>query len=271
MENSAVIDLLLNHRSIRHYTAQPISEEVLQKILEAGTMAATTGNMQLYSVIVTREAERKQALAPLHFNQPAIKEAAVVLTFTADVNRFQQWCEQRQAERAYDNFLWYVCAAADTLLMAQNVVVAAEALGLGTCFLGTTLYTAPALAEFFELPAGVMPITTLTLGYPAEMPEKTERLPLSGVVHSERYHPYTPQVIDQIFADKEASEQTKHLLEENNLPNLAQIFTKKRYPLADNLKFSQVYADLLQAQWLGNSGTSSAHSGDMNNANGNRR
>lgn len=248
MENSSVIDLLLKHKSIRKYTADPVPEAVLRKVLAAGTRAATTGNMQLYSVIVTKDPARKQALAPLHFNQPMITEAPVVLTFTADVNRFQQWCEQREAGRAYDNLLWYVCATLDCMLMAQNTVVAAEAMGLGTCFLGTTLYTAKEQCAFFELPAGVMPLTTLTLGYPAEQPEETDRLPLEAVVHSERYEPYTPQTIDRLFGPKESSELTRRLLEENGLPNLAQIFTLRRYPLADNLTFSQHYLELLKTQ-----------------------
>ncbi len=248
MENSSVIDLLLNHKSIRKYTADPIPEPVLRKVLEAGARAATTGNMQLYSVIVTKDPARKQALAPLHFNQPMITEAPVVLTFTADVNRFQQWCEQREAGRAYDNLLWYVCATLDCMLMAQNTVVAAEAMGLGTCFLGTTLYTAKEQCAFFDLPAGVMPLTTLTLGYPAEQPEETDRLPLEGIVHSERYQAYTPEAIDQIFGPKESSALTHRLLEENGLPNLAQIFTQRRYPLADNLTFSQHYLELLKTQ-----------------------
>ncbi|MDE6105630.1 MAG: nitroreductase family protein [Bacteroidales bacterium] len=248
MENASVIDCLLKHKSIRKYTADPVPESVLHQVLEAGTRAATTGNMQLYSVIVTKDPARKKALAPLHFNQPMITEAPVVLTFTADVNRFQQWCEQREAGRAYDNLLWYVCATLDCMLMAQNTVVAAEALGLGTCFLGTTLYTAKEQCAFFELPAGVMPLTTLTLGYPAEQPEATDRLPLEGIVHSERYTPYTPQAIDRLFGPKESSELTRRLLAENGLPNLAQIFTLRRYPLADNLTFSQHYLELLKTQ-----------------------
>lgn len=248
MEISPVIDLLLKHRSIRKYTSDPVPDTVLQQILEAGAHAATTGNMQLYSVIVTQDAERKKALAPLHFNQPMITDAPVVLTFTADVNRFQQWCEQREAGRAYDNLLWYVCATIDCLLMAQNTVIAAEAMGLGTCFLGTTLYMAKELCEFFELPAGVIPLTTLTLGYPAEQPEKSDRLPMEGILHSERYQPYTPEAIDRIYGPKESLEQTRRLLIENALPNLAQIFTLRRYPLADNLKYTRMYLDLLKAQ-----------------------
>lgn len=248
MEITPVIDLLLKHRSIRKYTADPIPDSVLQQVLEAGTRAATTGNMQLYSVIVTKDEARKQALAPLHFNQPMITGAPVVLTFTADVNRFQQWCEQREAGRAYDNLLWYVCASIDCLLMAQNTVIAAEAMGLGTCFLGTTLYMAKELSEFFELPSGVIPITTLTLGYPAEQPELSDRLPLEGILHEERYHAYTPEAIDRIYGPKESLELTRRLLLENALPNLAQIFTLRRYPLADNLKYTRLYLDLLKAQ-----------------------
>ena len=246
MEKNAILEALLQHRSIRQYEDKDIPQEVLERILEAGTRASNTGNMQVYSVVVTQSAEMKAKLSPLHFNQPMIKQAPVVLTVAADVARFQHWCEINGAERSYDNFLWFVCGCIDSMLFAQNMAVAAEAEGLGLCFLGTTLYMAKEIAEVLEMPKGVIPITTLTLGYPAEKPALTDRLPLQAVVHYEKYRKESDGDIRQLYYDTDHSELTKRLLEENQLPNLAQVFTRKRYTKKDNEAISARLLDFLK-------------------------
>jgi len=186
-----MFDTILNHRSIRKYTGDPIPNEVLNYVLEAGTRASTTGNMQVYSVVVTSDETIKEDLAPCHFNQPMVKEAPIVLTFCADFNRFNKWCKLSKAEPGYDNFLSFMTAAIDALLVAQNVCVAAEDAGLGICYLGTTTYTAEKIIGILDLPEGVVPVTTLTLGYPDERPELTDRLPLEAVIHREKYDDYS--------------------------------------------------------------------------------
>ena len=117
------VETIFKHRSIRKYQDKAIPQEVLERILEAGTRASNTGNMQVYSVVVSQSAEMKAKLSPLHFNQPMIKQAPVVLTVAADVARFQHWCEINGAERSYDNFLWFVCGCIDSMLFAQNIAV----------------------------------------------------------------------------------------------------------------------------------------------------
>ncbi|MEG1498792.1 MAG: nitroreductase family protein [Bacteroidales bacterium] len=246
MNTQELLSPIFQHRSIRKYKNQAISEEVLHLLLEAGSRASTTGNMQLYSIIVTQDTEQKKALAPLHFNQAMISEAPLVLTFAADIHRFHQWCEINKAGKVYDNFAWFLNGMTDTLLSAQNVAIAAEAQGLGICYLGTTIYMAKEIAEFFKFPEGVIPITTLTIGYPAEEPELAPRLALEAVVHREQYHNYKEEEIRNFFASKENTEETKKLLQVNDLPNLAQIFTLKRYPQKDNIEFSKRYLRFLQ-------------------------
>lgn len=233
------IELIFNHRSIRKYQDRDIEQSILDKVLEAGTRASNTGNMQVYSVVVTRSAEMKEKLLPLHFNQPMIKQAPVVLTIAADVARFHHWCALNGAEKSYDNFLWFVCGCVDSMLFAQNLSIAAESYGLGLCYLGTTLYMAKEIAQVLDMPQGVVPITTITLGYPDEQPERSDRLPLQAIVHYEKYRKESDQDIRQLFNERDHSEQTRRLLQENNLPNLAQIFTQKRYPKKDNVSFSQ--------------------------------
>ena len=133
-----------------------------------------------------------------------------------------------------------------TYFAAQNLCVEAEMNGLGICYLGTTIYTAGMIAEILELPKGVIPVTTIVLGYPDESPELTDRLPLEAVVHYEKYTDYTAAEIDELWAEREESELTKRLLEENGLPNLAQIFTQRRYVREDNLSISNSYFALLK-------------------------
>ena len=216
--------VLFKHRSIRKFCSTPVPEELLQEILAAASRASTCGNMQLYSLVVTRDAALRAKLAPCHFNQPMVTQAPCVVTVCADVHRFSMWCEQRDADPAYDNFAWFLNASTDALLAAQNLCVEAEMNGLGICYLGTTIYTAGMIAEILELPKGVIPVTTIVLGYPDESPELT----------------------DELWAEREESELTKRLLEENGLPNLAQIFTQRRYVREDNLSISNSYFALLK-------------------------
>ncbi|MGE0078694.1 MAG: nitroreductase family protein [Bacteroidales bacterium] len=239
---------ILNHRSIRKYKSDTIDENLLNDILYAGTRASTTGNMQVYSIIVTKSEEIKQQLALCHFNQSMVTQAPVVLTFCADFNRFNKWCLQRNANPGYDNFLSFFTAAIDALLVAQNVCIAAESNGLGICYLGTTTYTASKIVDVLKLPKGVVPVTTVVLGYPDETPELSDRLPLASILHQEIYQDYSEGDIDQIYQYKESLPLTKKLLEENKKESLAQIFTDNRYSLKDNVAFSKALLAVLEEQ-----------------------
>lgn len=241
-----MMNTIFKHRSIRRFKSTPIPEEELRELLEAASRASTCGNMQLYSLVVTRDKAMREKLLPCHFGQQMVVEAPCVVTICADVHRFSMWCRQRDAEPAYDNFAWFLTAATDALLAAQNLALAAEERGLGICYLGTTLYTAGDIVRVLNLPKGVLPVTTLVLGYPDEKPELTDRLPLDAVVHFETYNGYTAAEIDELWAEREESEETKRLLEENNLPNLARIFTERRYVKRDNVAISQAYLALLK-------------------------
>ena len=242
------IETLLGHRSIRKYKDQAIDDLVLDQILEVATRASTTGNMQVYSIIVTKDEEKRKALQPLHFNQPSIGQAPVVLTFCADFNRFNKWCELRNANPGYDNFLSFMTASIDALLAAQNACIAAEANGLGICYFGTTTYMAEQLIEFFKLPKGVVPITTVTIGYPDENPELVDRLPSEAIVHYEEYKDFTNEDIERLYKEKEEMEVYKEFVKENSTENLAQVFTQVRYKKADNVHFSNTLLSVLEKQ-----------------------
>lgn len=237
-----------DRRTIRKYTSKNVSDELLNGLLETASRAATMGNIQLYSVVVTRSEEGKKALAPLHFNQPMVMNAPVVLTFCADFNRFTQWCEQRKATPGYDNLLSFINAASDTLLFTQDFCTLAEEAGLGTCYLGTTVYNPKGIIDVLKLPRLTFPIATITLGYPDECPEQTDRLPLSGIVHSETYHDYTKDDIDKVYEYKESLPENKHFVEINSKETLAQVFTDLRYTKKDNEAMSVGLAEALKMQ-----------------------
>lgn len=239
---------LLKHRSIRRYKQDDVSESLLTKIIEVGVRASTTGNMQLYSVVVTRNSETKAQLAPLHFNQPMVKQAPVLLTICADMNRINRWCEERDADAGYDNLLWLMNATIDASLFAQNICLAAESQGLGICYLGTALYNAKEFIDALSLPKGVVPITAITLGYPDEQPELTDRLPLEAVIHHEVYTDYTKESINSLFQDKENLSSSKQFVAENEKANLAQVFTDIRYKKQDNEFFSEKLLKTLKEQ-----------------------
>lgn len=239
---------IFNHRSIRKYSDKPIADKDLEAILLAGSRASTTGNMQVYSMVVTKKEELKEELWACHFKQDMVKKAPVVITFCADFNRFNKWCELRDADPGYDNFLSFYTASIDALLASQNVALAAEEKGMGICYLGTTTYMAEKIISVLDLPKYVVPVTTIVVGYPEETPGLTDRLPLEAVVHYEKYGDFNENDIDEIYSERESSELTKQLLEENKKATLAQIFTDKRYTKKDNVLFSKSMLAVLEKQ-----------------------
>lgn len=235
-------------KSIRKYQQKEIPMELIEAMLRDAMHAPTTGNMQLYSAIITTRLEIKQKLAPCHFNQPQITDAPVVITFCADFNRFNQWCHASNAMPGYDNFQSFVMAVLDTTIFAQQFNTIAEMNGLGCCYIGTTTYNAPDIAKVLELPKDVIPILTLTVGYPDESPEQVERLPIDAIIHSEIYHDYTPEKIHRLYEEKESLPVNKQYVEENDKQTLAQVFTDVRYTKHDNELFSDIFFRFIAEQ-----------------------
>lgn len=239
------MDLLKSHRSIRKYLSTEVPGEMLDEILECGTRASNTGNMQLYSIVVTRDRKKKETLAPFHFNQPMVNQAPVLLTICMDINRFSKWCSINGTKTDFSNLLWLLNGTIDASILAQNICVAAENKGLGICYLGTTLYNAPEISHALNLPNGVIPVTAITVGFPAAGSEKSDRLPLESVVHIEEYQDYTEEDIVAIYREKENLESSAKFIQENGKANLAQVYSEVRYKTNDNLFFSKKLMDWL--------------------------
>lgn len=235
-------------RTIRKYTKEDVSGQLLNELLTAAARTQTMGNLQLYSVVVTRDAEMKARIAPAHFNQPMVTGAPVVLTICADFRRVTDWCANRQADAGYDNFLSFINAASDALLFTQTFCNLAEERGLGCCYLGTTVYMPQAIIDILELPRLVMPVATITLGWPDEEPPLTDRLATEAFVHEETYKPYTPERIDAFYQEKEALPENQEFVRINGKATLAQVFTDCRYTRSDNEAMSEGLLSALRHQ-----------------------
>lgn len=239
-----------NRATVRKFDkSRHIPEELLEELLQAASHAPTTGNMQLYSVIITRDPEEKKRLAPLHFNQPTVEGCDVLLTFCADFRRFEAWCEARKAEPGYRNFHSFITALIDTTIFAQQFVTLAELNGIGSCYLGTATYSAEAIGEALGVPERVVPVICLAVGYPESgFPAASDRLPVEGIIHHEHYKDYTPEDIDRIFGPKEALPENRNFVEINQKETLAQIFTDIRYPRGLNEQISEAFARYIEKQ-----------------------
>lgn len=232
--------------TVRNYSDKEIPETMLEDILEKAMRAPTCGNMQLYSVIVTREPEMKEKLNALHFNQPAAKGSNVILTVCADFNRFSRWCELSDAKPGYSNFHSFIVALTDAVIFTQQIVTIAEMEGLGTCYLGTVNYTAKEISELLKLPELVVPVASISLGYPEVDEKQCERLPLKAVMHKETYRDDSDEEIIDLFKVKDEFPENKKFVEENGKETLAQVFTDIRYPQATNEAISESFMQLLK-------------------------
>ncbi|MCM1005853.1 MAG: nitroreductase family protein [Prevotella sp.] len=235
-----------NRRTVRTFKPEVPSAELIHEVLELAMRAPTTGNMQLYSVVISRDPARLEKLRPAHFCQPA-SMAPVLITVFADVHRFEHWCKVSNAVPEFRNLQGLTAAVLDASLLAQQITTVAEMKGLGTCWLGTTTYNALEIAEALKLPQGVVPIGTLAIGYPDGEPAQCERLPLQAWAYEEEYPDFTNEEIKQMYAAKDNFPDNRKFVEENGKQTLAQVFTDVRYPAATSNPFSEKFRDYLLA------------------------
>ena len=239
---------LLTRRSIRRYADRDVDEQLLQRLLSEASRTQTMGNLQLYSVVVTRSPEMKKKLAPAHFNQPMVTQAPVVLTILADFNRTSTWARCRNAVPGYDNFLSFINATTDALLYTQTLCNLMDEEGLGYCYLGTTVYQPQQIIDLLHLPQLTFPVATLTVGWPDEEPAQSDRLPIEAFVHEERYNDYMGMDIDRLYEAKEALEENQNFVRINHKETLAQVFTDIRYTRKDNEAMSRTLLEAIVRQ-----------------------
>ncbi|HLD74025.1 MAG TPA: nitroreductase family protein [Bdellovibrionota bacterium] len=248
--------LIENHKSIRKYKSKPVSDATLKLVLQAAVRASSSGNMQCFSIIVTKNKTLKKKLYKLHFNQEMVLQAPIVMTFCSDFHRMRNWLKISKAPDNFDNFMSFMIGAIDATLASQNAALAAENEGLGICYMGTTLANCYKIAKLLKLPENVVPVVGFTLGYPDENPPQRDRLPLEGVVHYETYSKYSPDNITSIYKERETKGFARYLnhpelkkkILNSNIKNLAQIYTRLKYTKESHIKYSNTVLRCLSSQ-----------------------
>jgi FMN reductase (NADPH) len=173
MKNNPVVQTMLDHKSIRKYTDRTPSDEVVKTIVRAGQQAPFAS--QYYSVLLSRNRKRNPFRAPLFF------------TICVDSHKFELIMARRKWELATNDLTLLFFGIQDAAYMAENMVVAARSLGLGSCFLGTAMFRAAKIAQEYHLPQRVFPFVQLAMGYPAENPPPRPRYPLEFTLFEDEY------------------------------------------------------------------------------------
>ncbi len=255
-QSNQAIEALLARSSVRSFTSKKIPSDVLDSILEAAARAPTGGNLQNYTILVSKDEDRIRKLAAIHFGQKMFFNVPVVLTFCADVSRTTRWCELREANPGFKNLWGFLLGMADSLCAAQNTVIAAQSLGLGSCYSGATFVRALPLIDFFKCPSGVIPVATLALGYPASIEtSQRPRLQPEAFIHEEQYQQVSDELILKHYEPREALEfeyYRKSLELQGQavakVDNLAKIYTELKYRKDDTELFSENYLQALKRQ-----------------------
>ena len=229
-------DTLLRHRSIRAFRPDPVDPALVEEVCaQAIAGGSSSGNLNTFSIVLTRDPARKQRLYELHLQQDMVLQAPLVMTFCADMHRTRSWLARRSARDNFGNLIGWHVAAVDAIIVAQNVCLGFESRGLGICYMGTTLHAMGELADFLQLPPTCLPVTSIVVGVPAEDPPKRDRLPLQAFLHEETYHAAEGSELDAVYAEREvhgwerymATPRLKALAEEHGITSLAQFYTSR--------------------------------------------
>jgi nitroreductase len=251
--------LLMKRRSARAFSDQEIPEPWIDELLDAAANSPSGGNMQPFSIIVVREAERRKELAHLVGDQPWVRNAPLSMIFCLDFYRIKKWAEMCQTEfkgeSAVNHFL---IGYADVMIAAQTVAILAESYGLGSVYIGTIQHEMDKVREFFKIPEFVLPMMLLCVGYPKSIPQHIPKLTRNAIVHKEEYRRSEDDEIRQSFDEKYGamdevveeylerafvevleydkqdrsnhSEQVKQEMKRLDIKNNAQFLFKVRYP-----------------------------------------
>lgn len=197
---------LHERKSVRAFTPEPVSVADERAVLEAACQAPTAGNEQLYSIIVVRDQAKKDALAVSCDNQPFIAKAPLVLAFCADVRRWRRGFGLAGADPREPGAGDFLLAVEDTMIAAQNAVVAAHSLDLGSCYIGDILENCEEQARILGCPRWVVPVSALVIGHPAPAQlrrRKPGRFPLEGIVFENEYRDLPEDELRALLATKE--------------------------------------------------------------------
>ncbi|MCF7808008.1 MAG: NADPH-dependent oxidoreductase [Candidatus Marinimicrobia bacterium] len=188
MLSNPVIDTQLKHVTVRSFKHDPIGDEMLETILEAGRRSPTSSNLQTYSIIVVKDPEKKQKIAALAGGQQHIIDCPVFLALCPDLHRSEQVCEMYGLEMT-NNLETFLISTVDAALVGMSIQTAVESFKLGAVMIGAVRNNLKEVAELLKLPHGVYPVFGMCIGWPVEehIPTQKPRLPKELVIHSETY------------------------------------------------------------------------------------
>ncbi len=183
-----IFKLLSSHRSIRKYKPDPISDELLNNILNSARQAPTSSNLQAYSIIVVRDPIKKKVLSTLCGDQPWVERCPVFLAICPDLYRLDKVARMRDYSMNDKYIEIFIVAVVDAALVAQNILVAAEASGLGVCMIGGIRNNPDEVSKVLKLPEKVFPLMGICLGYPDHDPMVKPRMLPELIIHQEEYN-----------------------------------------------------------------------------------
>ncbi len=205
---NVITNILKEHRSIRSFNEVVITDEQIDEILSCGIRGATAGNMMLYSVIKVKDKKKLEWLSEKCDNQKFIATAQFALIFLADAYKFYRFFEERKVENYEEpSIADFMLANQDGMICAQNCVIAAESMGIGTCYIGDIMENYEDIKEGLNLPKNVMPFTMVVFGNYDNQPPLRDRFDREFVVFDEVYPEVDGQFIDKMFAREEAKKE----------------------------------------------------------------
>lgn len=254
-----VMQVLMQRKSVRAYTDEPISAEVREAILQAALRAPTAGNLMLYSILDVTDQAIKDKLAVTCDNQPFIARAPMVWLFLADYQRWYDFflasgvgeaCAQRgePMRKPAEGDLFLACS--DALIAAQNAVIAAESFGVGSCYIGDIMEQYEVHKELLGLPQYVFPICMLVFGHPTRQQkdrEMTTRFDSKFIVFENRYHRLNKSEFEEMFAEREAARAKGHTVD--GAQNVGQATYLRKFN-ADFTKEMTRSVQLILQEWL---------------------
>lgn len=195
-----VINAIMSHASIRSFTEQDVPEELIEQIARAGQQAPFTG--QMYACIYTKDLDKRQRLSKLF--GPLVQRGPVFMLFCLDFRKLEKFIASKGRVNTASDLMMMFLGIQDVAYFGQNMVLAAESLGLGTVFLGAAPNLDSELREIFNLPERVFPVVGMVLGYPAEAPAARPRIPTKFILHKGEYFDLAPEDVEEALSVMDA-------------------------------------------------------------------
>jgi len=230
--NNTVIETMMQHQSIRKFTEQSIPQTLLEQLIAAGQAASSSSFVQVTSVIQVSNQTAREQLQVASGNQPYVSTCPVFLVFCADLKRNQDICAYNGIDMPTGYTEQALIASIDTAIMAQNVILAAESVGLGGVYIGGLRNQPQLVCDTLKLPEQVVPLFGMCLGYPAQDPGLKPRLPLPAVLHQEQYQPLSTEHL-QAYDEELSSyyvQRTKGKLDTNFSQHIEKTLNKEARP-----------------------------------------